>query len=33
MKVVQIAKAWAKEAVKGAENGECLDMPYRQNFQ
>ena len=33
MKVVQLAKAWDKEAVKGAENGGCQDMPCRQIVQ
>ncbi len=33
MKLVQLAKAWAKEAVKGAENGGCPDMPCRQIVQ
>jgi hypothetical protein len=33
MKVAQLAKAWEKEAVKGTDNGGCLDMPCRQIVQ
>jgi hypothetical protein len=33
MKVVQLAKAWEKEAAQGAQNRGCLDMPCREIVQ
>jgi hypothetical protein len=33
MKIVQLAKAWAEEAVKGGGNGGCPDMAHRQIVQ
>jgi hypothetical protein len=32
-KVVQLAKAWAKEAAKRSQNGGCLDMPCPEIVQ